>query len=193
MNPPQANPSLKQAQAQASGPLHGLIQTLDDRRLALLAELDSLGIEDLQARPAPETWSLLEIVEHVVVAEKVILLGLPPRAELVVRPRNLGHRVKRLLVSLVLRWGIPVKVPSRRMLPTGQRSLAELRQTWDEHLHWLRRFAEGPASDAHLALFTHPVAGPISLVQALQMDLLHLQTHQRQIAKRRQAQPSHAT
>lgn len=166
--------------------LHHLIQTLDDQRSGLLDGLEALDTPVLRAKPRPGAWSILEILEHVVVAEAVILLGLPSRAELVAQPRSLGHRLKHLAVLLVLKLRIPVRVPSRRMLPTGQRSLAELRATWDGHVRWLRAFVEEAEEDAYdQAFFTHPVAGPITLAQALRMDLLHLQTHRKQIARLR--------
>ena len=166
--------------------LHHLIQALDNQRGALLDGLEALDIPVLQAKPRPGAWSILEIVEHVVVAESVILLGLPAWENLVARPRSLEHRLKFLVVLLVLKLRIPVRVPSRRMLPTGQRSLAELRDSWDGHVRWLRAFAEASDEGAlGQAFFTHPVAGPITLAQALRMDLLHLRTHCRQIAKLR--------
>lgn len=173
--------------------LQRLIQSLDQQRLELLGEVESLSAEALQARPRPEAWSILEILEHVVVAESVILRGLPPRQALVDQPRRLGHRIKHLLVTLVLRFRIPVKVPSRRMLPTGHASLAELRVAWDAHLAWLRAFASEDATAARQwACFTHPVAGPITLRQALRMDLLHVGIHRRQIARLRAQSPSMA-
>jgi uncharacterized damage-inducible protein DinB len=162
-----------------------LIRSLDDQRRALLESLDSLSGEELRTRPHPGAWSILEILEHLVVSEAAILQGLPPRAELVDRPRNLSNRIKLLVVMAVLRWRIPVKVPSRRMLPTGQRSLDELRTQWDEHLTWLGAFVAEAGDAASGACFSHPVAGPVTLIQALRMDLLHLRTHQRQIARLR--------
>jgi len=94
--------------------LHPLIQALDNQRGALLDGLEALDVAVLQAKPRPGAWSILEMVEHVVVAEEEAL---------------------------------------------------------DQ------------------AFFTHPVAGPITLPQALRMDLLHLQIHSRQIAKLRLQHP----
>lgn len=165
-------------------PLHTLIQPLDDKRRALLQMLDGLAPEDLKARLRPEAWSILEILEHVVAAERVILQDLPVQAELVERPRSLQHRIKLPLVMLILKLAIPVKVPSKRMIPTGQRSLADLREEWDQHLRWLRAFEAEQSAGAHQkAFFVHPVAGPITPLQALKMDLLHVQIHTREISK----------
>jgi acetamidase/formamidase len=70
------------------------------------------------------------------------------------------------------------------MLPVGQRSLANLREEWDQHLRWLRAFeANLGAGAVQTPFFVHPVAGPITLLQALRMDLLHVQIHTRQVSK----------
>ncbi len=164
--------------------VHTLIQALDNRRGALLDELATLSAEDLAAKPEAGGWSILEIVEHLILAERAILQGLPPLAELVVRPRSLKNRCIYPLVVTILKLGIPVKVPSRRMLPTGTVPLAELRGQWDETYRWLRSYvASLPPDGASRAVFQHPVSGPITLTQALRMDRLHLATHLKQIAK----------
>jgi len=150
--------------------------------------VEALGANAISARPQPDTWSILEIVEHLVLAEAAILQGLPPAAELNDRPRSLKQRLLFQVVMAILRFGIPVRVPSRSMVPTGQAPLTELRKRWDENLHWLRSYAGGlDAAGERRAVFLHPVAGPITLAQALRMDRLHLAVHLRQIQKRQGA------
>ena len=45
--------------------------------------------------------------------------------------------------------------------------------------------AAWPAARAQEAFFLHPVCGPLTLEQALRLDLLHLRTHRRQLAARK--------
>jgi hypothetical protein len=164
--------------------LEHLIDALERRRNSLLDELAVLDANSLTAKPIPDKWSILEITEHLVVAEKVILKGLPPFSELIHQPARLDNRVKYFLVMAILRFSIPVKVPSRSMNPTGGPSLTELRQEWDRHLEWLRAYTkEFDDEGRQKSFFNHPVAGPITLVQALRMNLLHIRTHVRQIEK----------
>jgi len=164
------------------------IQAFDDQRLALLDELAALPPAALKAKARPDKWSILEIVEHLVLAERFVLAGMPPAAELVARRRSLKNRCIYPIVIFVLRFKIPVKVPAKRMLPTGQASLAEVRSAWDGNLRWLRAYVAGlPPGGGRSAVFLHPVAGPITLTQALRMDRLHFATHLRQI-RRLQAQ-----
>ena len=168
--------------------LNRLINTLEEQRCALLAKLEDLRPGILNAKPAADKWSILEILEHVVLAEQVILQGLPSWEALVERRRRLKHRALFQLVMVILRFAIPVRVPSRRMNPGGRTSLAELRRDWEAHGRWLRAYEDEFDPDGRRkAVFLHPVAGPITLVQALRMNLLHLRVHGRQIERLQRA------
>ena len=163
------------------------ISALDLERRELLDELDRLASQSLTAKPSADRWSILEIVEHVVRAEREVLMGLPASVEWGARRRGLRSHLKYALVWFVLRCRIPVKVPAKPMLPTGEIPLSELRRDWDENLTWLRRHVEQlHHGDLRRPCFSHPVAGPIDTVQAVAMGRLHFEVHRRQIRKLRQ-------
>jgi len=160
------------------------LRALDERRRALLDEVEALSAERLTAKPVPGKWSILEIVEHLVLAERDVLRNLPEPSQLVERPRRLKARVGYPLVMFVLKHGIPAKVPSPRMVPTGSASLAALRRQWDENHQWLRTYVDGlQRDDLRKAVFEHPIAGPLTVEQAIRMDLVHLKTHTREIRR----------
>jgi len=160
------------------------LQAFDDRRNALLDEMEALEPGKLLARPIPGKWSILEIVEHLVLAERVVLQGLPEPSQLKVRKPRLKQRFRYLIVMFVLRTGIPVGVASPAMLPEGGRDLAELRRLWDEDKAWLLAFIDhlGPQG-THKAVLKHPIAGPVSVRQAVVMSRLHLERHIGQIRR----------
>jgi hypothetical protein len=102
--------------------------------------------------------------------------------ELEEQPRGLKNRALYLVVMCILRFGIPVKAPSTAMLPTGERSVAELREMWDENHRRLRSFVGGlDRAGARRAIFRHPVTGPLSVSQGIRMLDVHLDRHIRQI------------
>ncbi len=165
--------------------LQDRIQALNERRNALLDELETLDAEDLEARPLPGKWSILEIVDHLVVAEREVFHGLPDASQLVERKRGLKARLVYSVVMMVLKYPIPVKIPSARMGPQGGRSLAELRREWDENQRWLHAYTGGLDRDGVAkAVFVHPVAGPMTVTLAVAMDQVHLDRHIRQIRRR---------
>jgi hypothetical protein len=158
------------------------LQAFDERRNALLDEMEAVEPGKLVARPLPGKWSMLEIVEHLVLAERVVFQGLPEPSQLKIREPRLKDRVRYLIVMLVLRTGIPVGVVSPAMLPQGGRDLAELRRLWDENQAWLRAYVDSlGARGIHRPALKHPVAGPISVRQAAVMSRVHLDRHIRQI------------
>ena len=160
------------------------VQDWGDLRFKVMDEVQELSPERLVARPLPGKWSVIEIVEHLVRADRDVLQDLPSVADLVDRRRGLKDRVRYPLVMLVLACHIPVQVPSPRMMPQGGATLPDLRRQWEEIHQWLRSYAEG--LDRHAlarAVFAHPVAGPLTLEQVMRMGGLHVATHNRQIRR----------
>ena len=158
------------------------MKTFDRARWGLLDELGALEPAKLVARPMPGKWSILEIVEHLVLAERTVLQGLPEAAELKEREPRLKHQLRYLLVLLVLKARIPVKVPTPAMAPSGTGDLGHWRRLWDENQAWLRSYIEDRAArSARGTALRHPVAGPISVEHGVVMSQLHLAIHTRQI------------
>ena len=166
--------------------LDNRLRVFNEKRGALLDEMEGLDPAKLVARPRAGKWSILEIIEHLVLAERAVLQGLPELSRLSARERKLKHRFAYLIVMFVLRYGIPVQVPSPEMVPQGDRSLGELRRLWNENQDWLGKYIRGlDQNGLRRAVFEHPVAGPLTVGQAVHMDQIHLDTHVRQIRKLR--------
>jgi hypothetical protein len=166
--------------------LENRLEAFDDTRRGLLDEMEALDPAVLVAKPIPGKWSMLEIVEHLVLAERAVLRGLPDLPRLVDAARDLGNRVRYALVLFILTSGIPVRTPSPAMDPQGDRGLHELRRLWDENQQWLRSCIAllGPGA-GRKAVFEHPIAGPLTVSQAVRMGQVHVAGHVRQIRRLR--------
>jgi hypothetical protein len=92
------------------------------------------------------------------------------------------HFISYAVVLLVLKWNIPVPVPSSAMVPDGNTTLTRIRTQWDRNFDWLTAYVNGLSIEtARQAVFIHPVCGPLTINQTLYMDRLHLSVHTRQI------------
>ena len=166
--------------------LENRLQAFDDTRRGLLDEMEALDPALLVAKPVAGKWSMIEIIEHLVLAERAVFKGLPDPSRLVENRRDLGHRGRYLLVMFILTSSIRVRVPSPAMVPQGDRGLAELRRLWDESQRWLRSCIAhlGPGAGGK-AVFEHPIAGPLTVSQAVRMGQVHVEGHVRQIRRLR--------
>lgn len=165
-----------------SSTLRERMDSFEAMRIQLLDELASLPDDVLKARPLEDKWSILEIVEHMAVAEREVLLGLPEYSEISGYRRTFKNKLMLKVVMFVLGNRIRVKVPSRTMNPKGDVSLADVRAAWDESQEWFRGYVRD-CDEETLArpVFKHPVSGPIDPLQAVEMSIAHLKSHKAQI------------
>ena len=159
------------------------------KRGTLLQNLSALPPETLSKNLGPDRWSLLQVIEHLVKAERSVLMNLPDPSLLVHRPRGIRAQLGYLVVIWVLKWGLPVPVPEPAMIPDGHQSnLSVLRVEWDRNTNWLKHYLDNlTPSSAMRAVFRHPVTGPLTPDRALRLAHLHLGTHVRQIDRIRRA------
>ena len=170
----------------------GLLRRLDAFRRDredLLEELALLEPAWLTARPLAGKWSILEIVEHLVLAERSVFAHATEPSKLVPHERRPRHHFRRFAVRWTLRLKIPVSVPAREMEPHGETSLAELRRLWEMDLAALLSCAEKLAEHLLRApIFVHLVGGPLSFEEALDFGQIHFEGHLHQIRERLAAQ-----
>lgn len=168
--------------------MDSLLRQIQERRSTIVAEIGALSPSDQRWREQEASWSALDILEHLVLAESVVLGDLSTALERTHQSPTLPERVKSAIVWMVLRFGIRARVPARAMKPTGQGAFDELRERWDAKHEQLRAFAsrlEGAAVQRRV--FRHPIAGPMHTEQALRLMYAHMGTHQRQLARLKQS------
>jgi uncharacterized damage-inducible protein DinB len=160
------------------------LDRLDKQRRALLEELERLTAEQMAFTPGPGKWSILEVMEHLVISEREIFKCVPEQLQKGQGISRLRNHLAYFLVVVILKLGLPVPVVSHEMEPEGRSSLNELHQQWDENHRWLRSFLEQMATEnLESPVFCHPVAGPLTLGQSIQMARLHLNAHLSQIKR----------
>jgi hypothetical protein len=148
----------------------------------LFNTLGTFNPEQLHFKPGAGKWSLLQIIEHLVLAEISVLNCRPDLQRPIAAPKRLFNAFNYLLVVGVLKLGIPVPVVSSDMEPQGDLSLSSLYRQWDTNRQKLKRHMQAPPSDLkNRLLFCHPVAGPLTLKKTLHVGRLHFHSHRSQI------------
>lgn len=162
-----------------------LLQRLDrieQKRTALVARAASRDTAFLSTRPSPNAWSILEIIEHLILAEEDVFGTIDSLATRAAQPQTRGNRARYWLVMGLLRFRIPVQAPSQAMLPTGGQTLQALTKRWTINHAYLRQYvATLDRAGTHRAVFRHPVTGPLTVLQAVWLLEIHLDRHLHQI------------
>lgn len=155
-----------------------LVESLDEARKNVLAQLEDLTGDQRVTSPGSSQWSPIGILEHLIRAERSIFANMPAPDQCIHTPPTLMNRFNRLGIICILKYRVPIPVPAEEMNPQGTTTLDALAEKWGDHMAWLRQFVNGtPPDSINRACFNHPVAGPLTLAQALEMALLHVGYH----------------
>jgi hypothetical protein len=135
-------------------------------------------------RPGPGRWSILEVLEHLVIVETGIASALmrEPSPE---RPRRFEGRWWRYpSLRIVLALGVRIKLPIESIAPTGTAEWEGLQHRWDEGRELLRRWLD-EVDPAILATprFRHPIGGWLDVPQGVTFAGDHLAHHRPQVER----------
>ena len=147
---------------------------IETRHQEMFDFIDELTREQLLFKPEPNRWSILQVLQHVILGAQ----GLR-RSEAELRDNPLreilkpGEMVK--VVMDVLINDVPVDVPDPSMEPDGELTVEELRVIAENH---------------EQVMFSHAAAGPLTTLQMLEVAEAHIETHRRQIDRIRAELPA---
>ncbi len=159
-----------------------VFEGLEQKHNDLLQQLDSISADAVQFKAGPDEWSVLEAIEHLVLAEEDMLRQLTG-ADSTTNLDPQDRSVKNFQVVIkVMERDIPVDVPDESMVPRGEFSLEELLGRWQDVRRKTRAYIEGLVSeDAGKLVYRHPFAGPLNLAETLRFVDVHFDNHVRHL------------
>lgn len=165
--------------------LHGDLDRLQGEKGSLLDELRRWSPNHLVRRPAENSWSALEVLDHVVLTEREITEAVRKG---LATPQRIGvrDRIGFVMVERIFLTDRRVKVPRAvtSILPGKNLELAGISQRWDADRAELAGLLND-CSDlgARDGIFRHPVAGLMTLPQVLRFFSVHIHHHRFQLAR----------
>ncbi len=162
-------------------------EALEQMRVLILQEIDAGSTDQRNRRPAPGTWSALQVLDHVISSEEMTLSYIRKKTQnpSAVTGAGLGSAIRSLLLKIALRSRLKFKAPPRAATFPETQDLELLRSRWTAAREQWRAFIESCPEDlARMAIFRHPIAGRINLEQTLAFMQDHLGHHHRQIESR---------
>ena len=171
--------------------LQSRFDRLERQRSALLSRLARQSPNALAWKPAPGAWSILQVVEHLVIAEEGLMAIVDQRPP---KPVALQDRIRSAIVLRiiyrVLNSRRRVKVPLPTLNPSGEHiDLQELARRWVEVRGRMERALETvtPATRKDRPV-GHPIAKWLTWDQGLEFLFRHVRHHERQIGRIEEAE-----
>lgn len=157
---------------------------LEEERKKLFAELKNYTDDIINKKPAPEKWSIAEVISHLIAAEEMSLKYLLKKTLDTTREGKEGikHKWRWLLVQIVFAFNIKFKAPDIVEPKTGYQPLNSLETKWNlvrqETLDKLRQLS---VEETEKTLWKHAIAGKLNLRHMVQFFGVHYKRHLKQI------------
>lgn len=149
-----------------------------------MIRLSGLTPDQLEFQPSLSEWSLVQVIEHLALSERALLVGAQRKLSQPARPVTTRENFMALVVLTVMKSPVKVKTPSaaKHVIPQNNIPFDAVRSQWSATRDEFERFLEElPAEQRTSALFRHPVSGGMTPGQALRFIRAHIHHHHRQI------------
>ena len=161
---------------------------LERQRHALLDELLAHTPAQLAFIPAPGSWSLAALIQHLVLVEELTLRFVTLKAPRPANGRTFVHRLRWMAVRLAGPSSIRAKAPNAAIIPQEDVPVETLVTRWETVRTGIESYLEGVAEpQLDLLVFKHPIGGPLPILDTLQFLEMHLIHHGHQIRRIRAA------
>ena len=152
--------------------LEKLHQNTEQRKTEMLAYLESLTDQERMKQPTPSDWSPLQVMEHIVIVEEWVSGPTPKNRKVLLK----GYLFMALGVS-TMRKG--TRVPTLpQAVPSGALNYTEIKQRWEDARAFISsKLASVTQETQDEPIALHPVAGPLTAKQILELLDAHLIYH----------------
>ena len=163
-----------------------LFSELENERLTLISGISENAPELLVKKPAPDRWSVTEVILHLSKAEegalKYMRIKLKHGGH---KKASIGSAIKQKLLNFAISLPIKYSAPNVIKLDEeGNTTFAQAVEDWGRIRSELKK--EYESVDENILdheLFKHPSAGKLSIMQSLKFMRQHVQRHKGQIER----------
>ncbi len=159
---------------------------IEVQRKDLFNELKGYSDELLNKKPAPEKWSVAEVIAHLITAEEMSLKYLQKKTQdtSTAKPENFNSKWRWLLVQIVFNFNLKFKAPAIVEPKLGYQSLADLEKKWTDVRSQIAAILHKLSDkEINTELWKHAVAGKLNLYHMVEFFGVHSSRHKKQIER----------
>ncbi|MCG3166647.1 MAG: hypothetical protein POELPBGB_02427 [Bacteroidia bacterium] len=155
-------------------------EALEKSRLALFAELDKLDASKMNTKPDENSWSVIQVMDHLTLAERNSVLYIKKKMSVSdkFKKANLNTEWRLFLLKAALKLPLKWKAPKVVADARNDNNYEQAKAAWNEVRNNLRELLETfPEEYLDSEIFKHPLAGKFTIVQALGFMQTHFNHH----------------
>lgn len=159
---------------------------MENERQQMLQQLAKYPADILEKKPDENSWSVTEVIYHLIVAERGALSYLNKKLEVGgFGKATFQAGVKQKLLNFAISLPVKFKAPKIVQLPKDANiTYGEAITEWNEIRVNMKKAYEGLDDDfTGKELFKHPIAGKMNIVQGLKFMRQHMNRHIGQIER----------
>ncbi len=159
-------------------PVEKQFKGIEEQRKNLLDEIAKLNHTQQNFKPAPESWSILQVVNHLLYAETNVVKYMLKKIQGIATVEKAGVQAKfrSLLLNTFLKSPLKFKAPKAAMPVQGEVYIFEnLRKQWNEtRAEFAKILDQLNPADAEKLLFKHPISGKFNIYQTMSFMQEHI-------------------
>ena len=162
------------------------LKQLDTKLNKLFADLENYSTEQLCKKPAPDSWSAIQILHHLIMSEKYSRMYCEKKLSFKPKLKKAGISASLRAKFVNFYLNSPLKAPAPKQisgphLPTED-TLDNVREIWLAERVNLAKFIHNlPQEYADKEVYKHPLGGRLSINGMMQFFDSHFINHEKQI------------
>jgi hypothetical protein len=168
-------------------PVERKFKSIEEQRKNLLNEIAKLSHVQQNFKPAPDAWSILQVVNHLVHAETGIIKYMLKKIQGISTVEKAGIQAKLRLILLKIFLKSPLKFKAPKFLNVVHEEVYiydNLNKQWgDVRAEFGKILDQLNPADAEKLLFKHPISGRFNIYQTMSFMREHIDHHIKQIGR----------
>jgi len=164
--------------------LKSLIE-LDSYKKAILTDFNSLNLSQLHFKPGKNEWSLIQIVEHLVLSEMASTNYVSKKLlnTNLLKGDSPITKFRFSLLNLLMKSPFKFNAPSKaKIIPSQRPKLSDLELKWNIARQTMHKIIESNNETVlDKLIWKHPFAGRFNFNEMLNFCLIHLKRHFKQM------------
>jgi uncharacterized damage-inducible protein DinB len=165
-----------------------LLDEIDEELKSIFLFLAQFSNEELNKKPAPDAWSINEIIQHLMLSEEQSLNYVKKKVQLhqgAIPKANPTSRLRALVLSTSMKQPIKLTAPEAATRDiVAFSNFNDLKERWLAFRAHLRAYLTSiDAAFLSADMYKHPVVGKMDVWGMLNFFLTHLNRHEKQMKK----------